>query len=220
VNTSINAHVTRFPVEVGVDITDHIQPEARTLRLDCFVSTHPTQRLLSIANSLAGRFLTTNIGGQGAAVFGALLRGGITSIANQGVSSEGPTGPNLMKLLGDRNAFDPEYPKKVMQGLTQLLESGVLLNIKTYMSKTLYTKMAITSLTYNNEPTTGESLNFTMGLKRIRTVADVFTSVAELRSLAAGARGVAPQGQAIAADIDPPDSIGTSAPWVQQTVLR
>jgi hypothetical protein len=141
-------------------------------------------------------------------------------VAAQGSVNQGYSGPNFLKLLGERANNDPEYPKKVMDGLVQALELGTVFTIKTYMSKTLYTNMVMTNLSYDHEPTTGKSLSFTMTARQVTTALKFKESIQEGRTNTFGASATAPKGQSVAVDADPPDSIGLSSAWEAPQPLR
>jgi hypothetical protein len=68
-----------------------------------------------------------------------------------------------------------------MLGLTRAFERGTLFSIRTYFSDDLYKNMVITSLKFTQSSKTGDSLSFTMGMRKITTVASFAVKKGELK---------------------------------------
>lgn len=184
IDTKLSASVTNFPVEGRGNITDHIQPAPLTLTLSCMISESPSQALITLASSIAGagvRNLSSNKITQ--EFSGAIAAAGTAAVASQiGKKAPAFTGKAYNKvdfapLLTNRKAYDPNFPKRAMVGLTKMFQQGTIFDLHTFFTSDIYSDMVMTSLTFSQTPKEGESLFFTMTCKQV----DVTESVSVLQ---------------------------------------
>lgn len=177
INTSMSATVTEFPVEGQKTVNDHIQPAPLTISISGVVSESPSQKLLTLATTLATQAVLSSRQYQG--LSSAAASGYLASLASSGAARKSgfDKEASFAKLLSNRNEVDPDYPKRAMLGLQKLFDQGIIFNIRTFFSDVLYQNMAATGLSFTQDADTGDSLSFSMTAKKIRTVT-AFTEVA------------------------------------------
>lgn len=182
VSTNLNANVTKFPVEGRETVTDHVQPQPLKLSLKGVISESPSQKLLTLATSIASGVVerSTNFSGLTSTFATAALASAAAAAAGFTASK-----PNLDagfgKLLTIRSESDPGYPKRAMLGLARAFDRGTLFKVRTYFSDRLYNDMVITQLSFEQDADIGDSLSFSMELQKITTVKAFSRGAAENR---------------------------------------
>lgn len=174
INTSLKASVTSYPVEDKAFISDHVQPEPLTIRIDGLISQSPSSFFLSIVNAGIG-FVTSTAGlqfknGLSQTFATAALAAGVAGLATQGNQALDKKA-SFIKLLSERGVVDNEYPKKAMLGLTYMFNDGTPFKIRTFFSDVLYENMVATSLSFSQDAKVGDSLKFSMECVKIQTIA-------------------------------------------------
>jgi len=168
INTSLSASLTVFPIEDRNNITDHIQPNPLVLNLDCFISESPSQQILSIASGLLNAAIGTVVpAGISRTFASAIVKASTFAAASMVGKNDGKD--TLKSLLMDRSEHDPDYPKRAMQGLIKMFQAGTTFTLHTFFTKTIYTNMAMTSLTFDQNSSGGDSLTFSMTCEQVKT---------------------------------------------------
>lgn len=170
IGTSMSGSLTSFPVEERSNINDHFQPNPLTLSITGFISESPSQKLLTLATSLAtGALLSTGQFQGLSAAFATALLASLASSATKSKSEFDETA-TFKKLLASRSETDPEYPKRAMLGLEKLFRSGEPFDVRTYFSDQIYKNMVVTSLSFTQDANSGDSLNFSITASKLTTV--------------------------------------------------
>jgi hypothetical protein len=182
INTTMSAQVTKFPVEGGGQITDHVQVEPLSMSLDCLISESPSQQLLTIASSIASGVINSTGAFQGlSGTFASAAASSAVSDLAGAIGLQGGKSANYSRLLTERRANDPDFPKRALKGLISMLENGVPFTIRTFFTEDIYQNMLITSLNFSQTPAEGGSLAFTMNCEKITVVKAFSRTPSELR---------------------------------------
>ena len=191
INTSLSASVSKYPIEGGGTVTDHIQPAPLSLQLECFFSESPSQAILTVASALADAALgqiipaglTTGFASalSSAAIFGAAGEtldsfGKGTRTESWELESAKKNPGDFVPLLTTRKEQDKDFPKRAMLGLTRMFQAGTMFTLHTFFTKDMYTNMVMTSITFKQTPEIGDSLSFTMNCVQVQTTEAFSTS--------------------------------------------
>ena len=178
INTNMQSKVTRFPVESGANVTDHIINNPLTLNLEGIISESPTSTITTLLGGLltglGGEFLNEQfynkfeLGGVASTYTTAALAAGIGFASRdlQSLFDKDLVG-KINGLLGNRNSKDIEYPKAAMKGLKLMQETGSLISVRTYFQNDMYTNMVITRSNFIQNANLGGSLKFSLTLQQI-----------------------------------------------------
>lgn len=134
--------VTEHPVEKGADITDHIRPRLRSLRLYGIISNTPLGFPEPVAGAIQLAALAT-----GVTVPSGLIQSAVDLMKSGGL------------FLRVKAAFDQ---------LQQLVDNAVPVTLHTPLKD--YTNVAICSLRIVRRSGLGDAIEFTAYLKEVRTV--------------------------------------------------
>ena len=185
INTNLNARVTKFPVEGGGNVSDHVQVQPMTIQMDCLISESPSQQLLSIASSVAAGVINATGAFQGlSSTFASAAASAAVSAAAGAIDAFGggaSGGSTYARLLTVRNENDPDFPKKAMKGLIQMFEAGQPFEIRTFFTSEIYQNMVMTSLNFKQTAAEGDSLAFSMTCEKITTVKSFDKNPSEIR---------------------------------------
>ena len=180
-STSLTANVTTFPVEGRQNITDHVQPQPLTIQVEAVIAESPSQKLLTLANTLANQAVTATGQFQGlSATFASAALATASSQFLRNREFEKAKG-NFAALLTNRAEVDPNFPKRAMLGLQKAFDRGELFDIRTFFSDVLYKDMVMTTLTFSQTAEMGDSLSFNFTAQKITTVEDFVRVQTELR---------------------------------------
>ena len=170
ISTNMTASVTQFPIENAGTITDHVQPKPLTVNVSAVFSESPSQKLLTIAQSLASG--VADRAGQ----FQGLSSTFVSAASALAVSapfrnySKFDKEAGFLRLLGERKEVDPDYPKRAMLGLQKAFDAGKVFDLRTYFSDVIYKNMVMTSLSFSQTVSLGDSLSFTFTAQKVTTV--------------------------------------------------
>lgn len=169
IRTNLSASITKFPIEGGGNISDHVQLEPLTISLEGLISESPSNQFLTIASSIAsfaagtvGQFQGLSSTFASAAASAAVV--GATGFFGAGADKKKA---KYIPLLTDRKAVDPDFPKTAMKGIIQMFEAGESFTIRTFFTKDIYRNMVMKSLSFDQSSTTGNSLPFSMTCERV-----------------------------------------------------
>ena len=181
INTNMQSKATRFPVESGAQVTDHIINNPLTLNLEGIISESPTSTITTLLGGLL-----SGLGGQALnqQVFSKFQLGGVaqtytTAALSAGIGFASRDLQSLFDkdlvgkingLLGNRNSKDAEYPKAAMKGLKLMQETGSLITVRTFFQNDMYTNMVITRSNFVQNPELGGSLKFSLTMQQINYV--------------------------------------------------
>lgn len=182
-NTSVRAAITQFPVEGRDNINDHFQPTPIEVSMAGMISISPSQKTLTVASNLAAAVVGTQFQGLSSTFASAAAAAAVSGAAQLLSGNVGLESPGYNKLLGKRGEQDPNFPKKAMLGLLRVFERGVPFTIRSYFDVKVYTDMVMTSLTFPQDATIGESLNFNMTAKKIKTVEVFKKTIGEFKAV-------------------------------------
>ncbi len=174
--TNRSASVTENPVEKGANVTDHVRLGAYQLRLDCFISSAPTDEMKSLVSSLTAGLLSGGgfaLGNKLLGKQGSLLGAAGGAIASTAVANK--IGSGLGLFDGDRSDDGTSYPQKAMMILFGMQESATPITIQTFFFPTnskenIFQDMIITDISFPQTQAEGDGLKFTLTAKRIEFV--------------------------------------------------
>ena len=153
---SRNATPSKFPVESGATISDHVQLDNLTLQLDGFISDAPLDSLRSLIGGFAAGRIGTEVGGLGTTVVGAAA----------GLFGQTQTG--LEGSIKNRSTADTNFPKKALDYLLKTQEDRLPFKIVTSFRD--YDNMVIKTLSADHTAQNGRGLRFSMTCEQIRIV--------------------------------------------------
>ncbi|TDI74597.1 MAG: hypothetical protein E2O82_03700 [Betaproteobacteria bacterium] len=178
--TSLTGKTTEFPVEDGTKISDHFQANPMTAEIKGFVSESPSQAVLTIASNIA----STVVGGRFKGLSSTYAAAATSAAAAYAASSGGEgkyQSAKFNELLSKRGTNDQEFPKRAMLGLAKLHAAGVPFRIRSFFGTDMYDNMVIESIRFPQVAKIGDSLEFTMQVKQIKTVKAFSRSKNEFR---------------------------------------
>lgn len=181
-NTSVSAAITQFPVEGRDNINDHFQPVPITVALEGFIYISPSQKTLTVASNLIANAAGKQFQGLSSTFASAAASAAVSGAVQLFGGNVGLESPGYNKLLGKRGEVDPNFPKKAMLGLLRVFERGIPFTIRSYFDVKVYTDMVMTSLSFPQDASVGESLNFSMTAKKIKTVESFTKTTAEIKA--------------------------------------
>jgi hypothetical protein len=205
--TTLSAGVTQFPIEGRKNITDHIQPSPLSLSLECMISESPSQQLYTLVAALVSASIGQVVPAGLSATFAKSAGTVLATKASLGGSEQSGS---IKSLLMNREEYDSEFPKKAMQGLISMFQAGAIFSLHTFFTKSLYTDMVMTSLSFNQTPKEGDSLAFSMSCTQVKTTT-AFSEATNLELKAvdpvgSSASGVADKGKVTPKPATPPGS--------------
>lgn len=181
IRTDLSASVTKFPIEGGGNITDHVQLEPMTINLEGMISQSPSSQFLTIASSIAG-FAAQTAGqfeGLSSTFASAAASAAVSGVA--GLFGGAGKDASYIPLLTDRKPVDPDFPKKAMKGMIQMFEAGEPFDIRTFFTDDIYRNMVMKKLSFNQTSAEGDSLSFTMSCEKIVLIQEFNVTPAESR---------------------------------------
>ena len=180
--TSLSGSVTNFPVEDGSTISDHFQANPLVVDIHGFISESPSDLLLSIAGGIASSVVGGQFKGLSSTFATAATAAAIGYAANGGTDSS-YHGGKYNSLLTSRGygKDNKNFPKRAMLGLIKLFNAKSTFTIRSFFDTRIYTDMIIESLNFPHSAKIGDSLEFKMRAKQIKTVRSFTTGVSEFR---------------------------------------
>lgn len=170
-----SATVTDHPVEIGVNIVDHVRPDPDRVTLEVFVSNTP---VYSDDSEMAALTLDVPQPSQDAG-FLSILNGGTSGLIDKGLQKLGllkglpaQISPIVMQFAGDT-----DYVENTLKTLDNLRLSATILNVHT--PRHFYSNMVMESNEMRRDAGTGTGANFTLRFRQIRAV---FSSVVDAPS--------------------------------------
>ena len=181
IDTSMSATVSEFPIENAETISDHVQPKPLTLTVNAMFSESPSQKLLTVAQTIAGGVADSAGQFRGLSATFAAAASSLAVSAPFTNFSRFDTRLGFARLLTDRSENDPEFPKRAMLGLQRAFDQGIIFDIRTYFSDVIYKNMVMNTLSFTQSPSNGDSLSFTFTAQKITTVDQFVRKKTELR---------------------------------------
>lgn len=181
IKTNLSASITKFPIEGGGNISDHVQLEPLTISLEGLISESPSSQFLTIASSIAGFAAQTSgqFEGLSSTFASAAASAAVSGVA--GLFGGAGKDASYIPLLTDRKAVDPDFPKKAMKGMIQMFEAGEPFDIRTYFTDDIYRNMVMKKLSFDQDASKGNSLPFTMSCERVVLIEAFSVTPAEFR---------------------------------------
>ena len=158
-----DAAPTKFPIESGADITDHVKLEPIRLTINGIISEAPLSTLQALFGGVIGGAIGTAVGGLGTAALSS-----VTKQVLKGNELAGGTNNSLEADMKNRNFADSNFPKKAWEYLLEVREKRVPFSIVTSFRE--YKNMVIRSLNQSQDKDSGDSLMFTMSVEQLTIV--------------------------------------------------
>ncbi len=157
----LGATVTDHPIEIGPNVADFIRPEPYSLEIEGVISNTPI--LLPADNVDGAREITISVKGAQPTLGGAVGR--VIPIAGALLANVPIDAPRQSATV---RGFDRPFDRvqAVFNALDVARSRGFLLTVHTSLKT--YENMAAESVDVRREPSSGDSLVFTMRVKQIR----------------------------------------------------
>jgi hypothetical protein len=189
ITAQYSAAVTKHPVEVGPDISDHIRVEPVSIQMEGVCSDTP----IDLASSVTG-LATAALSKVGSAVSGPL--GGAVGAVAGGVGAS---------LLASALGGSQSKSQLIRDALISLLTDKVVFDIAAPSLKSEHSKgLVLTKLSFPKGPDTGRAVRFSATMEQIRLVESEVIPIGKIDKsvlhTAAGKANVGKQATATASD--------------------